>query len=85
MKNVFSLFSKPKQKELTMNIAIMKPDLENISSAVSRGAAALKALAFDNAALVAKGIEAQAKIDELTAILEAAIPDAGGSTGGVVG
>jgi phage I-like protein len=90
MKNVFALFSKPKQKEITMKPELVR--LTEISSAVARGITALKALIaeceahkIEIAALKAKAVDDQAQIDALTAALEAAIPDAGGSTGGVSG
>jgi hypothetical protein len=90
MKNVFALFSKTKQKETTMKPELVR--LTEISSAVARGITALKALIAECeghkaevAALKAKAVDDQAVIDALTAALEAAIPDAGGSTGGVVG
>jgi hypothetical protein len=87
-------FKKTYPKPEMENIA-MKPELvrlTEISSAVARGITALKALIAECeghkaeiAALKAKAVDDQTVIDALTSALEAAIPDAGGSTGGVVG
>jgi hypothetical protein len=86
--NVLSLFSKPKPKETAMKPELVR--LSEISSAVARGITALKALIAECeghkaeiAALKAKAVDDQAVIDALTAALEAAIPGAGASMGGV--
>ena len=63
----------------------MKCDLNPISSAVSRAVTCIKGLVAENDALKAKAEQDQAKIDELTALLESTIPDAGGAAVGAGG
>ena len=68
-----------------MTATTMKCDLKPIESAITRAITSIKAISAENDALKTKAEQDQAKIDELTALLEGAIPDAGGSTGGIVG
>lgn len=78
MKNVFSLFRKPKPME--------KPMSTEIKPSAIRAVEAYKKLQAAHALAAAKIMELEGKLAEAKAILDEVFPeDVGGSTGGVVG